>query len=178
MGNRFAIKGITDDVTTCECCGRRGLRRTVALMPLAADGAEDGEVTYYGTSCAARALNWSSYRVNRVAVTKQEIAVMEQREELRQRAQWALPHLERNRAVLVERMTLNTRNEGEQYIAFSGVNRLGMAVWHYAPGHRQECEEKARVAYTTGGLRALLELYDYYLSVIRQASRMSTGVAY
>nr|WP_024126162.1 hypothetical protein [Streptomyces sp. FR1]AHE38780.1 Hypothetical protein pFRL3_3c [Streptomyces sp. FR1] len=52
----FTIKGITDEATTCDCCGRRGLKRVVVLMPLDADGNEDVEVTYYGTTCAAKAL--------------------------------------------------------------------------------------------------------------------------
>ncbi|MFG2986167.1 hypothetical protein ACGFYQ_33785 [Streptomyces sp. NPDC048258] len=53
---QWVIKGITDDCTTCECCGRTNLKRTVALAPLDADGNEDGEPAYYGTSCAAIAL--------------------------------------------------------------------------------------------------------------------------
>jgi GNAT superfamily N-acetyltransferase len=40
--------GTTDDVTSCDCCGRRDLKSTVAL--------EDahGNVMHYGTVCAAR----------------------------------------------------------------------------------------------------------------------------
>ncbi|MFG3287324.1 hypothetical protein ACGF3G_00680 [Streptomyces sp. NPDC048179] len=51
----FTIKGITDDTDRCEHCGTR-IRRAVALMPLDADGSEDGDVVYYGTTCASRAL--------------------------------------------------------------------------------------------------------------------------
>ena len=39
---------ITDDVTTCDCCGRSGLKRTV-LMRL-----DDESLVNYGTTCAAR----------------------------------------------------------------------------------------------------------------------------
>ncbi|MFJ2745462.1 hypothetical protein ACIO3O_38035 [Streptomyces sp. NPDC087440] len=53
---QWVIKGVTDDCTTCDCCGRSNLKRTVALMPLDADGNEEGEVSYYGTGCAAAAL--------------------------------------------------------------------------------------------------------------------------
>jgi len=45
------ILGITDERTTCECCGKQGLKRTVAI-----DFAS--EVRYYGTTCAAKALNF------------------------------------------------------------------------------------------------------------------------
>lgn len=58
--------GVVDDFDTCDCCGRRGLKRTVALMPLDADGNEDGtaeDVAYYGTSCAATALGWKQGKV-------------------------------------------------------------------------------------------------------------------
>jgi len=42
--------GVTDEVTTCECCGKRNLKRTVAIS---FDG---GDPVYYGTDCAARTL--------------------------------------------------------------------------------------------------------------------------
>ncbi|GGP80913.1 hypothetical protein [Streptomyces melanogenes] len=67
---KWKIKGITDDFTECGCCGRRGLKRTVALMPLDADGNEDGtaeDVAYYGTSCAAIALGWAQGKVTDTA---------------------------------------------------------------------------------------------------------------
>lgn len=43
------LLGINDDVTTCECCGRAGLKCTVVL-------ATDGGEVYYGRDCAAKAL--------------------------------------------------------------------------------------------------------------------------
>ncbi|MEU5524727.1 hypothetical protein ABZ759_29705 [Streptomyces sp. NPDC047860] len=67
---KWKIKGIVDDITECGCCGRRGLKRTVALMPLDADGNEDGtaeDVVYYGTSCAATALSWTQGKVTDTA---------------------------------------------------------------------------------------------------------------
>ncbi|WP_455357183.1 hypothetical protein [Streptomyces sp. SYSU K217416] len=63
---KWKIKGIVDDFNECGCCGRRGLKRTVAMMPLDADGNEDGtaeDVVYYGTSCAATALSWTQGKV-------------------------------------------------------------------------------------------------------------------
>lgn len=47
--------GVTDDVVQCEKCGKPNLRNTVVLMLLDEDG-NDAEVTYYGSTCAARAL--------------------------------------------------------------------------------------------------------------------------
>ncbi|MFE6020763.1 hypothetical protein ACFQ6O_29825 [Streptomyces sp. NPDC056441] len=67
---KWKIKGIVDDFDECGCCGRRGLKRTVALMPLDADGNEDGtaeDVVYYGTSCAATALSWTQGKVTDTA---------------------------------------------------------------------------------------------------------------
>ncbi|MEU6610313.1 hypothetical protein ABZ922_35595 [Streptomyces shenzhenensis] len=71
---KWKIKGIVDDHDTCGCCGRRGLKRTVAMMPLDADGNEDGtaeDVVYYGTSCAATALSWTQAKVTDTARTAQ-----------------------------------------------------------------------------------------------------------
>lgn len=45
----WKVLGINDDVTTCECCGKSGLKCTVVLT----NG--DGEVSY-GRDCAARAV--------------------------------------------------------------------------------------------------------------------------
>ncbi|MFE5037089.1 hypothetical protein [Streptomyces sp. NPDC056683] len=55
----FIIKGINDDTDQCEHCGTR-IKRAVALMPLDADGNEEGDVVYYGTTCAGRALGRKS----------------------------------------------------------------------------------------------------------------------
>lgn len=65
--NRFTIKGITDETTICECCGRAGLKRVVALMPLDVDGNEDGPVVYYGTDCAADAMGRTATWVRNAA---------------------------------------------------------------------------------------------------------------
>lgn len=42
--------GTCDDVTTCDCCGKKNLKRTVSLS------IDDSEAVYYGVTCAARAL--------------------------------------------------------------------------------------------------------------------------
>jgi hypothetical protein len=44
-----AILGISDSVTTCECCGRTNLKKTVAVS------FDSNAPVYYGTECAARA---------------------------------------------------------------------------------------------------------------------------
>lgn len=50
---RYATRGTTDDVTTCQICGKPELRGTVILAILDADGNTE-DVTYAGTSCAAK----------------------------------------------------------------------------------------------------------------------------
>lgn len=47
--------GVTDECIECQKCGKADLRSTVVLALLDADG-NDEEVTYYGSTCAARAL--------------------------------------------------------------------------------------------------------------------------
>lgn len=44
---KYEIKGTTDEVCTCDCCGRTDLKYTV-IMSL------DGDVSYFGRVCAAR----------------------------------------------------------------------------------------------------------------------------
>lgn len=56
---RFTVLGVNDDRDTCDCCGKRPLKRVVWLQDV-----EGGEPVAYGTSCAARALaipgTWSA----------------------------------------------------------------------------------------------------------------------
>jgi hypothetical protein len=44
---RFVFLGTTDEVTTCDCCGKSNLKSTVVF-----DVA--GEIVHYGSTCAAR----------------------------------------------------------------------------------------------------------------------------
>ena len=43
--------GINDEVTTCECCGKTNLKKTVVLSI-------DGAQVHYGTQCASRAFRF------------------------------------------------------------------------------------------------------------------------
>lgn len=52
---RFRYLGVTDECVECQQCGRTELRSTVVLAILDTDGSTE-DVTYYGSSCAARAL--------------------------------------------------------------------------------------------------------------------------
>lgn len=55
----YRVKGTTDEVTTCELCGRDELKGTVVLQPLDADGNPDGDPSHFGTACAAAAAGWT-----------------------------------------------------------------------------------------------------------------------
>jgi hypothetical protein len=52
----FRYIGITDGCVECQKCGKTELRSTVVLAVLDADGNTE-DITYYGSTCAARALN-------------------------------------------------------------------------------------------------------------------------
>lgn len=64
------VIGINDEVTTCECCGRQNLKRTVVLS------SGDGE-RRYGTECAARALGLDRLAVERQVRSAQKKATEE-----------------------------------------------------------------------------------------------------
>lgn len=55
---RFRVLGTTDSAAGCDCCGRRNLKRYVALLDL-----EAGDVLFYGTGCAARAEGLPASRI-------------------------------------------------------------------------------------------------------------------
>jgi hypothetical protein len=53
MSATVRFLGTTDDVTTCECCGRSDLKSTVALS------IDESDPVYFGVTCAAHALRRS-----------------------------------------------------------------------------------------------------------------------
>lgn len=59
MSKAYRVIGTTDESTTCELCGKVELKATVMLVPLDADGNDDGDACYFGTSCAAKAAGWT-----------------------------------------------------------------------------------------------------------------------
>lgn len=54
------ILGISDEVTTCECCGKSGLKRTVVIS--CGDG-----MKFYGTSCASRSFKTPQDTIKKTA---------------------------------------------------------------------------------------------------------------
>lgn len=50
----YRVLGTTDEVTTCEICGREELKGTIVLGVLDADGNVEAEM-YAGSSCGAKA---------------------------------------------------------------------------------------------------------------------------
>lgn len=52
----FRYLGITDECVECQKCGKTQLRSTVVLAVLDVDGNTE-DVTYYGSTCAAKALS-------------------------------------------------------------------------------------------------------------------------
>ena len=55
--NTTRYLGTTDEVTTCDCCGKSGLKKTVALY------FGEGDVLHYGVTCAARSLQTTAAEV-------------------------------------------------------------------------------------------------------------------
>ncbi len=72
---RFSVLGISDSRTTCDCCGKTNLKRTVALQQLA-----DGSTVYYGTQCAADAMRMPSGRRYTAATAERLIADVAERD--------------------------------------------------------------------------------------------------
>jgi hypothetical protein len=54
-------KGIVDNVNDCDCCGKTGLVKTVALET------SEGEIVYYGVTCASIALGYGNEFTSRNA---------------------------------------------------------------------------------------------------------------
>ena len=52
---KYTVLGITDERTSCDCCGRIDLKKTVAM-----NDNETGEIVYFGTSCATSSKKYTS----------------------------------------------------------------------------------------------------------------------
>lgn len=63
MMKAYRVAGTTDEMTTCELCGRDELKGTVVLEPLDVDGNGEGVYCYFGSSCAAKAAGWTQREV-------------------------------------------------------------------------------------------------------------------
>ena len=58
----YKMIGITDEVTSCDCCGRTDLKRTIVL-----ERQEDGVIVYFGSQCGARATGWATKEFTKAA---------------------------------------------------------------------------------------------------------------
>jgi hypothetical protein len=71
---KFRIVGTTDEVTSCDCCGKTELKSTVELWELDADGNDLGDQpVYFGVTCAARAMRREVKEVRRDVRTADQV---------------------------------------------------------------------------------------------------------
>ncbi|MFF4900485.1 hypothetical protein [Streptomyces sp. NPDC001068] len=153
MAPAYTIKGTTTDVTNCEHCPRRGLRKTVVLVPLDADGNEFGEPVHYGTSCAARALAVTTHEITRAARAADLHQRIAARAALRDAARLGLDKIRTHRHRLQARLDAGTATDtGAGALAF--VTALGVA--HWAPERQDAVNAELRAAHAAGGFTALL----------------------
>jgi hypothetical protein len=59
---------ITDEITTCECCGRSELKATVAMQ------LSDGDILHYGRTCAARNSGKTSQQITKEVRAERDAA--------------------------------------------------------------------------------------------------------
>jgi hypothetical protein len=59
---------ITDEINTCDCCGRTELKATVAMQ------LSDGGILHYGRTCAARNSGKTSQQLTKEIRTERDMA--------------------------------------------------------------------------------------------------------
>jgi hypothetical protein len=77
--NTYTIKGISDDQTECDCCGRKGLKRTVALEVFE-NGESTLEIIRVGVDCASVLMSRTN-RPKSARAIKQEAEAIKLQEE-------------------------------------------------------------------------------------------------
>lgn len=81
----FRVMGTTDEVTTCEHCGRDELKGTIRLGVLDEDGNVD-DVTYFGAVCGAKAAGWTTCEIRKAASAADRAAAEAARTERQRKA--------------------------------------------------------------------------------------------
>lgn len=62
MATNYFVIGSSEDVTTCDCCGKSGLKKTIVLGTIA-NGERDYEPCYFGSTCAENHVKHNSKKV-------------------------------------------------------------------------------------------------------------------
>ncbi|MBX4215689.1 hypothetical protein KW797_01950 [Candidatus Parcubacteria bacterium] len=70
MSGIFIVKGVTGDITTCECCGKMHLKRTVILLDTETD-----QIVHYGSDCAVKAMHGTGVNVTKSVLEEDAAAV-------------------------------------------------------------------------------------------------------
>lgn len=79
----YTFIGTTDERTTCDCCGRSDLKKTVVLKDV------EGDFVFFGSVCGARALGWTVKDFNGAA-KKADGEAKRARIERERRITWAV----------------------------------------------------------------------------------------
>lgn len=144
MAATFTILGVDDEVTVCERCGKRNLKRTVALEQADDDG--NTAVVRFGSDCAARALKGREKVTRSEAneVERRALRAMESKIEAELRGRSVLHLAEREypeRGVTFVRDTLGRKwgrafrlEDGRTYLRFDFVVKSPATAEKLAPG--------------------------------------------
>jgi hypothetical protein len=129
---KYIAVGITDEVTSCDCCGRTGLKRTVML-----EDSETQEMVHYGTTCAAYAL-YRSRSQGKVDIVLSHARWRHQADPVIQAVRTAkaegksIPE-----AVQIGRDIALTTRSGGGSISVSGFDSWGCVRIHYCAGKEE-----------------------------------------
>lgn len=99
MAKRYALKGINDDRTECEVCGKIELKRVMWLVELDEEGNEVGDAFHCGTTCGAKLMKRKLSAVNK-AVREFDGKLYRQKEWAFSQSEWGKAYqkeLEANR---------------------------------------------------------------------------------
>lgn len=70
---RYRAAGTSDEITDCDLCGKTGLKKTIILQYLNAEGNSDGE-RYVGSDCAGILLSYAGARTEaELKMTRREL---------------------------------------------------------------------------------------------------------
>lgn len=160
---KFRFLGVDDDVTTCDCCGRRNLKFTAVLEVLDVDGNGTGEIVRYGRECAARATGWGykliDKKLKKAVEERAEAAAMEayrrERDALRARA---IEHAKKVAAELEAR----SKAAGHYVDPFGGDHEARRRCIQWIQLQYVGGSDWSEAIQAVGGLRMAFGIWDYF----------------
>lgn len=166
---RMRAAGFTEEIETCDCCGRTGLKGTVRMVIVSPDGDVLSEAGFFGVVCASKHSGLPVKAIRAQARAADEAARLARLDAL------ADQYAAIRAGVVIPPATLLERRDNGRLEVW-GNAALNIHIWchHGYTEERQWCYESTyrdRVSAAQMTLPAGVEVYDLRANLNRRSAR-------